>query len=387
MNRTRIVLLGATGSIGASACNCIRRFPDRFEIVGLSAHSNRGKLLSLAEEFRPKSVCIGSAAAGGSGGRFDGNVRVFHNDAGLEELVNETEFDVLLNALVGAVGLRATVAGLRKNKRVALANKESLVIGGDYITSLVRSGSGELVPVDSEHSAILQCLTGESHTAVESIILTASGGPFRTSPLDTFRDIRPADALNHPTWSMGRKITIDAATLVNKGFEVIEAHHLFDMPYDRLRVVIHPQSVIHSMVEFHDGAVMAQMGVPDMELPIQFALSYPQRLPLRTRRLNLAELRELTFFEPDFARFPCLGLCLAAGRSGGTMPAVLNAANEMAVAAFLAGTIRFDMIAELLQAALDDHSPVPVDAIEVVEEADRRTRENVSKLISDWTRN
>jgi 1-deoxy-D-xylulose-5-phosphate reductoisomerase len=383
MNPVKIVLLGATGSIGTSACNCIRRFPELFEITGLSAQSSKEKLLGLAQEFQPDSVCIGEAVSADALRKSLGtSVRVFTGEAGLEELVNETDFDILLNALVGAVGLRATVAALKRNKRVALANKESLVVGGDYITSLLQNGSGRLVPVDSEHSAILQCLGGENHSAVESILLTASGGPFRTRPLDRFEDIRPRDALNHPTWRMGKKITIDAATLVNKGFEVIEAHHLFAMPYDRLRVVIHPQSIVHSMVEFHDGAIIAQMGVPDMELPIQFALSYPQRLPLRTKRLNLAQLGELTFFEPDFSRFPCLRLCLDAGRSGGTMPAVLNAANEVAVAAFLDGRIGFNRIADVLRLALDNHSPVPVSGIEVVEEADRKTRELAGKFIA-----
>lgn len=221
---------------------------------------------------------------------------------------------------------------------------------------------------------------------MESIIITASGGPFRTLPLDKFRDIRPADALNHPTWSMGKKITIDAATLVNKGFEVIEAHHLFAMPYDRLRVVIHPQSVVHSMVEFHDGAVMAQMGVPDMELPIQYALSYPERLPSTAKRLDLAAIRELSFFEPDYERFPSLRLCLDAGRIGGTMPAVLNAANEVAVAAFLDNGLRFDRIAYVLRAAMDSHAPAPATSVEAVENADRKAREFAAKTISNITR-
>ncbi len=387
MNRIKIVLLGATGSIGTSACNCIRRFPDRFEIAGLSANNSVDKLVSLAEEFRPKSVCVSSTAAGGSlDNRFGPGVRVFTGESGLEKLVAETEFDILLNALVGAVGLRATMAALGKNKRVALANKESLVIGGDCIAALLRDGHGTIVPVDSEHSAILQCCAGADRAAVESIILTASGGPFRTLPLDKFRDIRPADALNHPTWSMGKKITIDAATLVNKGFEVIEAHHLFAMPYDRLRVVIHPQSVVHSMVEFHDGAVMAQMGVPDMELPIQYALSYPERLPSAAKRLDLAAIRELSFFEPDYERFPCLRLCLDAGRIGGTMPAVLNAANEVAVAAFLDNGLRFDRIAYVLRAAMDSHAPAPATSLEAVEKADRAAREFAAKTISNITR-
>ena len=383
MDPTKIILLGATGSIGTSACACIRRFPERFRIVGMSACGNVDKLVMLAREFKPGAVCIGdSAKAAAAKNGLPKGVRVFEGESGLEELVNQTDFDVLCNALVGAVGLRATVAALKKNRRVALANKESLVIGGDYINALLRGGSGELVPVDSEHSAILQCLSGEERASVESIILTASGGPFRTLPLDKLKNVTPEDALNHPTWSMGRKITIDAATLVNKGFELIEAHHLFAIPYDRLRVVIHPQSVVHSMVEFHDGAVMAQMGVPDMELPIQFALSYPQRLPLAGKRLNLAQLRELTFFEPDFGRFPCLRLCIDAGKTGGTMPAALNAANEVAVQAFLDKAIPFDMIAELIRTACDGHKPVAVDGVEIVETVDRETREKTKKRLT-----
>jgi 1-deoxy-D-xylulose-5-phosphate reductoisomerase len=381
MNRTKIVLLGATGSIGSSACNCIRRFPERFEIVGLSANHRIPQLLDVADEFHPQAVCVGAANAGGLHQRLGTDVALYSGTEGLEDLVNRTDFDILLNALVGAVGLRATVAALKKNKIVALANKESLVVGGDFINSLVQSGFGKVVPVDSEHSAILQCLSGENHSSVESILLTASGGPFRNTPLDKFKDIGPEDALNHPTWSMGKKITIDSATLVNKGFEVIEAHHLFSMPYNRLRVVIHPQSIIHSMVEFHDGALMAQMGVPDMELPIQFALSYPERLPIPAKRLNLASVKELTFFEPDFDRFPCLRLCLDAGRIGGTMPAVLNAANEMAVAAFLAGKLGYIEIAAVLRSAMERHSPQPVNGIEVVEEADRATRAFSGELI------
>jgi 1-deoxy-D-xylulose-5-phosphate reductoisomerase len=382
MDRIKIILLGATGSIGTSACACVRRFPERFSIVGISAYGSVDKLMGLAREFKPGAVCIGdSAKAAAAKNGLPKDVRVFEGERGLEELVNNTEFDILCNALVGAVGFRATVAALKKNKRVALANKESLVIGGDYIASLLRGKNGELVPVDSEHSAILQCLAGQERAGVESIILTASGGPFRDRPLDKFKDIRPQDALNHPTWSMGKKITIDAATLVNKGFELIEAHHLFGMPYDRLRVVIHPQSVVHSMVEFHDGAIMAQMGVPNMELPIQFALSYPQRLPLGGKRLNLAQLRELTFFEPDFGRFPCLKLCIDAGKTGGTMPAALNAANEVAVQAFLANAIRFDRIAELIREACDGHKPMPVDGVEIVEAVDRETREKTRKKI------
>jgi 1-deoxy-D-xylulose-5-phosphate reductoisomerase len=233
--------------------------------------------------------------------------------------------------------------------------------------------------VDSEHSAILQCLSDVKDPAVESIILTASGGPFRELPADGFAHITPQQALDHPTWSMGKKITVDAATLMNKGFEVIEAHHLFRVPFDRLRVWIHPQSIIHSLVEFHDGAVMAQLGLPDMELPIQYALSYPERLPMAGRRLSLPEIGKLEFFEPDGRRFPCLRLCIEAGRRGGTAPAVVNAANEVAVEAFLAGRIPFTAIAEIAAFALEKHAALPADSLEAIEEADRTTRATVLK--------
>ena len=295
----------------------------------------------------------------------------------LRSLVRETECDIVLNALVGAVGLRPTVAALELNRRVALANKESLVIGGDYIKKMLQEGHGELVPVDSEHSAILQCLSGVKNNTVESIILTASGGPFRNLPAEEFGSITPSQALNHPTWSMGKKITIDAATLMNKGFEVIEAHHLFSLPYSKLRVWIHPQSIIHSLVEFHDGAVMAQLGLPDMELPIQYALSYPERFPMNGKRLSLPEIGRLEFFEPDLDRFPCLRLCIEAGELGGTAPAVVNAANEVAVEAFLEGRIAFSEIAELVAYSLHNHHPESANSIEIIEEADKAVRKNV----------
>jgi 1-deoxy-D-xylulose-5-phosphate reductoisomerase len=378
----KIVLLGSTGSIGMSACNCIRRFPQQFSLVAVSANTSTQRLLDQVREFHPGAVCIGNASLVSQVQcGLPSSTRMFSGEKGLEQLVNETEFDVLLNALVGAVGLRATVAALKRNKCVALANKESLVVGGDYITSLLNRGMGQLIPVDSEHSAIRQCLSGEDETSIESIILTASGGPFREMPFDRMASVTPEDALNHPTWTMGKKITIDSATLVNKGFEVMEAHHLFAMPYDRLRVVIHPQSIIHSMVEFHDGAVMAQLGMPDMELPIQYALSFPRRFALKSKRLNLADIGTLTFCEPDFLRFPCLKLCLDAGKSGGTAPVVLNAANEIAVQAFLDGRITFTRIAEIIRAALEEHTPVKVDGLEIIEEIDKKTRLSVEQMM------
>jgi 1-deoxy-D-xylulose-5-phosphate reductoisomerase len=374
----KILLLGATGSIGTSVCKCVRRFPDEFKLVGLSANSNMAKLTELIKEFKPSSVCISDRK------KFPASVlnpemRIFQGMGGLEEMVNEVEFDVLLNALVGAVGLRATIAALKRKKRVALANKESLVIGGDYIDRLLSDGYGEIVPVDSEHSAILQCLCGEDRNNVESVILTASGGPFRKIALGKMASISPSDALNHPTWTMGRKITIDSATLMNKGFEVIEAHHLFKLPYDKIRVLIHPQSIVHSMVEFHDGAIIAQLGVPTMELPIQFALTWPARLPLGGKRLDLEEMKSLTFFKPDLKRFRCLKLCMEAARAGGTAPTVLNAANEMAVQYFLEGKIRYDQIAEIIEESLDEHVCAPCDGLEIIEKTDAAVRSHLSK--------
>ncbi len=378
----KILLLGSTGSIGNSACNCVRRFKDNFELVGLSTNTRATSLIKQVNEFPVSSVCICSPdAIQKARNELPDSIRIFEGTDGLTDLVNETEFDILLNALVGAVGFRPTVAALKRNKRVALANKESLVIGGDFITELLGQGKGELIPVDSEHSAILQCLNGEAHATIESITITASGGPFREKPLEEFQTITPQEALNHPTWSMGNKITIDSATLINKGFEVIEAHHLFKLLYSDLHVLIHPQSIIHSMVTFHDGAVMAQCGVPDMELPIQYALSYPDRLPIAGTRLDLANIGSLTFSQPDFNRFPCLKYCLDAGKQGGTVTTALNAANEIAVQQFLNGTINFTNILEIIEKTLDKHNNQKADSVELIEEIDEQTRKNILKEI------
>jgi len=376
---SRILLLGSTGSIGRSALNCFRRLPDHFSVAGLSAGANVDLLIAQIREFNPGAVYVTAPAAAKRLATIFPGLTIFSGPAGLEALVRDIDFDVMLNALVGAVGLRPTVAGLERNKRIALANKESLVIGGDLLRPLLEKGRGSILPVDSEHSAILQCLAGVKNPAVESIILTASGGPFRDLPKERFAGVTANEALNHPTWSMGKKITIDAATLMNKGFEVIEAHHLFTVPYDRLRVWIHPQSIIHSLVEFHDGAIMAQLGLPDMELPIQYALSYPDRLPMSGRRLSLPEIGQLEFFEPDLNRFPCLRLCIEAGRQGGIAPAVINAANEVAVEAFLAGRMPFPAIAETVTRAFEKHRPRAADSLETIEEADRLTRETVRR--------
>ena len=374
---TKILILGSTGSIGTSACNCVRRFRERFTVTGLAAGGNINLLTGQIREFSPLSIYIADPANAGIIKEQFKDINIYYGDGGLERIVGEADYDILLNALVGAVGFRPTVAALRRGKRVALANKESLVIGGDYIRTIIGDDNGRrLLPVDSEHSAILQCLPADvsSHGAVESIILTASGGPFRGIPEESFASITPEQALNHPTWSMGKKITIDSSTLMNKGFELIEAHHLFALPYDKLRVTVHPQSIIHSMVVFHDGAVLAQLGLPDMELPIQYALTWPERLPISGKRLNLSDVRSLEFFDPDMERFPCLRLCIEAGKAGGTVPAAVNAANEVAVDLFLNRRIAFTGIAEIVEDALSRHAPQKADSVEAIEGADRETR-------------
>lgn len=378
MSLQKILLLGSTGSIGTSTLQCIRRFKDKFSVTGMAAGRNINLFLDQIQEFMPSSVYITEEAdAKKIVSRFGDKIKVFYGESGLESLVNETDYDTLLNAIVGAAGLRSTVAALKRGKRVALANKESLVVGGEYITKLLSEGFGSLVPVDSEHSAILQCITGARNSTIESLILTASGGPFRNRTKEEFLSITPADALNHPTWSMGKKITIDSATLMNKGFEIIEAHHLFKLPYSQIRVWIHPQSIIHSLVEFHDGAILAQLGLPDMELPIQYALSYPERLPISGKRLSLPQIRQLDFYDPDLDRFPCLKLCIDAGIAGGTAPVVVNAANEVAVAAFLENKIAFNDIAGMVSFALDNTKIGPALDLEIIEETDHFVRKTV----------
>ena len=376
----KILLLGSTGSIGVNVCKCIRRYPDHFEIVGCAVEHNIETLLSQIHEFNLKYVYVGNPLkAEQIKAQLPAGVRLFDGQNGLTDLVCEAEYDLLCNALVGSVGFKPTAAALARGKRVALANKESLVVGGDYIEKILKKRLGDIIPIDSEHSAILQCLNGESPASIESIILTASGGPFRDLPVEQFDAITPAQALKHPTWQMGKKITIDSATLMNKGFEVIEARYLFNVPYENLRVWVHPQSTIHSLVEFFDGAVVAQLGVPDMELPIQYALSWPTRMSLPGKRMNLTQMQALTFFEPDMEKFRCLKLCIEAGKTGGTSLTVLNAANEVAVNLFLNGIIKFPDIARIIEDSLERHSSQPADSIERIDSVDSDTRNIIER--------
>lgn len=370
-----VAILGSTGSIGTSALRVLERQAHRFTPVALTANANAHVLAAQVERWRPSFVGLVTGAIPGR----SGNAPLW--TPGPESLIGAAthpDAAIVLNAVVGAAGLPATLAALQAGKRVALANKETLVVAGSVVTSTARAFGGTLVPVDSEHSAILQCLAGREPHEVRRLVLTASGGPFRTWSADRIADATRSDALKHPTWQMGSKITIDSATLANKALEVIEAHHLFGVPYDRIDVVVHPQSIIHSFVEFVDGSVMAQLGVPSMELPILFALTWPERVPdSGVPQFDPVALGGLTFEAVRTEDFPMLALGIAAGRAGGTAPAVFNAANEAAVALFLAGRIRFGEIATLVRSALDARSTESADSLDLLWRADAAARRHV----------
>jgi len=373
--RKDLVLLGATGSIGTSTLDIVARFPERFHVVGMSAGRNAPLALEQAVRFRPRLLSvIKREDAEWLGSRVPQGTRVVHGDAGLMD-VALMEADLLISALVGATGLRPTFEAIKAGRHIALANKETLVMAGDLVMSEARKRQVSVFPVDSEHSAILQCIMGHQENEIRRILLTASGGPFLHTSKSRMKDIRPEDALVHPTWKMGSKITIDSSTLMNKGLEAIEAKWLFDLPIDAIEVHIHPQSIVHSLVEFCDGSVVGHLGLPDMRIPIAFALSYPERLNLKLPSLNLFEVGMLSFEKPDFDRFPCLGLALEAGRNGDSMAAVLNAANEVAVSLFLQSRIRFTDIADVIADTMAKHDPRPVQEISEVLEADRWARE------------
>src|SRR5688500_5305544 len=368
-----VALLGSTGSIGRSALAVLDRHADRFRVVALAAHRSAPELVQQVARYSPALAVLVDGSNTAGNGVLPDCVRTGRE--ALLDAATHPDADIVINAVVGAAGLEATLAALRAGKRLALANKESLVAGGPLVRDALLQGHGELVPVDSEHSAILQCLTGAPRRSVERLILTASGGPFRDWPLERLRAATLEQALRHPTWDMGTKITIDSATLANKALEVVEAHFLFDVSYDEISVVVHPQSVIHSMVEFVDGSVLAQLGSPTMELPILYALTHPRRIADRAaRRFDPVAAAGLTFEAVDAGRFPAFRLGVEAGRAGGTAPAVFNAANEVAVAGFLADRLPFHAIADVIEAALTSHRPVVVDCLDTVLEADRHAR-------------
>jgi 1-deoxy-D-xylulose-5-phosphate reductoisomerase len=378
MKRKHIVILGSTGSIGRSALEVIERHADRFRIVGLSAGGNMDLLRQQIAHFHPLAVAVrGEEDAGELRSLMNGGTIVLAGEEGLTRLATHPEADLVLSALVGFAGLVPTYCAILAGKDIALANKETLVIGGELIMKAARESGVRLLPVDSEHSAILQCLQGEDPGTVERLLLTASGGPFRTSTPAELASATRDQALQHPTWRMGSKITIDSATMMNKGLEVIEAHWLFGLPPERISIVIHPQSIVHSLVEFADGSVKAQLGIPDMRLPIQYALLYPERPKGPFRRLDVAALSRMTFHEPDPARFRCLPLAYQALKLGGTAPAVLNAANEVAVQLFLDRRISFPAIADIIEEELRAHVPLPSHTMADLVRIDRATRESV----------
>lgn len=373
-----ISILGATGSIGRSALSVLEQHPDRFRVVALTARRSEEHLTGLMARWRPDLAVLSEGGAGA------GEARGYQT--GREALIaaaTHPDADVVLNALVGAAGLEPTLAALRAGKRVALANKESLVCAGPLVLEAARHGGGELIPVDSEHSAILQCLQGNGGTAVERLILTASGGPFRAMPADRLAGVLPADALRHPTWQMGAKISIDSATLANKALEVIEAHFLFGVGYDGITAVVHPQSIIHSMVEFVDGSVLAQMGFPTMEIPILYALTYPERVAHAVRRFDPVAGGDLTFEPVRADRFPAFALGVQAGRIGGGAPAVYNAANEVAVAAFLAHRVSFPDVAAAIDHTLGAWRGEAIDDLEAVLETDAWARRTAETFIGN----
>lgn len=376
-----IAILGSTGSIGKNAIEVVQRFPDRFRVTYLAVNRNIDLLFEQVKSLKPKGIVIFDKQKAEEFSNFvNGEIEVLSGEEGLLEIVSRDDVDIVLNSLVGFSGLKPTIKAIESKKRIALANKETLVVAGEIITKLIKENNVELIPVDSEHNAIFQCLVGEDVSDINKIILTASGGPFLYKDKFELENVTVEEALKHPNWKMGNKITIDSATLMNKGLEVIEAHWLFGLPVDRIKVVIHPQSIIHSMVEFVDGSIKAQLGVPDMKIPIQYALTYPERTYADYERVDFVKLGHMTFLEPDFDKFECLKIAYEVARLGGTYPTVLNAANEIAVEAFLNKKIKFTKIPEIIKKAIDAHKPKFNPELEDIFRVDFETRKFVKNL-------
>ena len=380
----KVVLLGSTGSIGTSTCKVVEDLPNDLELIGLAAGRNVDLLREQVAQFHPQMVSVmDPAAAKEFANEFNGTPNVQCGDEGLLALATLSEADIVLIAIVGTAGLQPALAAIRAGKDIAVASKEILVMAGETVMAEARKHGVKVLAVDSEHSAIFQCLDGKSVDSIRQIWLTASGGPFREKPADEFADITVEQALKHPSWEMGRKITIDSSTLFNKGLEMIEARWLFDIEMPCVKVVVHPQSVIHSMVEFIDGSMLAQLSTPDMCLPIQYALTYPARAASERVQTSLAEIGRLDFEEPDVERFPALGLARRAGEEGGTLPAVLNAANEVAVEAFCDRQLSYMGITESVAAVMAAHEVVAQPALEEILEADSWARNAAQSVISD----
>ena len=371
----RVILLGSSGSIGESTCKVARALPDKMKIVGLGVAKSTERLLEQAKEFGVKALAVSDPqAAEKVKSKLPEGAKFFPGAEGLARMVEETEADMVLVAIVGTAGLAPALAALRSGKDLAVASKEILVLAGSAVMAEAKKRKRQVLPVDSEHNAIFQCLQGANEKEVRKVILTASGGPFRQSRAAELEKVTVAQALKHPTWSMGKKITIDSATMFNKGLEMIEAHWLFGLPMRQVEVVVHPQSIVHSMVEFIDGSVLAQLSVTDMCFPIQYAVTFPERMPSGLPPLDLAKLGSLTFEAPDEKRFPALRLAREAGEAGGTLPGVFNAANEVAVEAFLAEQIPFPRIWGMVEEVMQKHTTLSSPDLDAIIEADRWAR-------------
>lgn len=381
MNKQRLAILGSTGSIGTQALDIIRQHPDKFDVVALTANSNWKLLTEQIKEFKPRYALIADESHYADLKSEVTDVELFSGTKNLPKIASLPEADTVLNSLVGFAGFESTLEAIRAGKKIALANKESLVVGGELIIKELDKSEAELIPVDSEHSAMLQCLVGESMDDIEKIIITASGGPFREFTIEQMKHVTVEQALNHPNWSMGAKITIDSSTMMNKGLEIIEAHWLFDIPMEKIEPVIHPQSIIHSMITFIDGSSKAQLGLPDMKVPIIYALSYPERLPLETPRMNWNETQNLSFEPVDFIKFPCVKLAMDSIGKGGYAPAVLNAANEVAVERFLNKEIGYIHIPEIVEESLANIELNDSLNFETLIEIDKETRNFANSII------
>ena len=396
MTMRQVAILGSTGSIGVNTLDVIRAHPDRFKVVALTAAKQIERLAEQCIEFKPAIAVVANADGAAQLYRLlqekKISTQVIHGPEALVSAVIESGCDTVMAAIVGAAGLVPTLAAAKAGKRVLLANKEALVMSGNLFMQAMKAGGGELLPIDSEHNAIFQCLpaqftkTPADHLGVEELWLTASGGPFRDVPITDLSAITPEQACAHPNWVMGRKISVDSATMMNKGLEVIEAFWLFGLPLEKIKVLIHPQSVVHSMVRYRDGSVLAQMGQPDMRTPIAYGLAWPERIDAGVAQLNLTQLAGLSFSEPNFSQYPCLGLAFAAAKAGGTAPAILNAANEIVVAAFLDDGLPYLKIAEVVERTLNAVPAVTADSLEIILAADAKARQITSDLILDIQR-
>ena len=380
MQKKRIVLLGATGSIGKSTIEVVKKHSDKFQIVLASAHNNYKNLLKLADELKISKLAITNKKLAQ---KISSDRKIFYGEKNLLKALKNLDYDILLNAVSGSAGLKYTVAGLQSKHDIALANKESLVMAGKIIMKLASKNSCKLIPVDSEHSAIMQCLIGNSISSqVRKIVLTASGGPFQNWDLADFDKITLEDTLKHPTWKMGSKITIDSATMANKGLEVIEAHHLFDLKFEQIEVVIHQQSIIHSMVEFIDGSILSQMSYPDMKIPIQFALSYPDRIATTGKFTDISKLPNLTFRKVNYKKFPLLKLAYQVGKTGGIMPTIFNSANEAAVSLFMKKRIKFTDIGKIVEKSLARENVTNPD-LETIFAVDQKVKKEILSAYSN----